>query len=303
MNRRGRIVFAAAAAAAVVALGAALPLAAASGRAECNSLPSRNLHREVGYCVLLPPGYTPKGRKYPVLYFLHGLGGNQFMFVQDGALNIFADLWERHAIGDFLIVTPDADDSFYINSRDGKDLYEDFFLREFMPFIERHYPVRPGRESRGIGGISMGGYGALHLAFRHPELFGSVSAESAALIENLPQFKMGNSRRPMSGILGGAFGSPPSPEFWKLNSPLSLARTFRPEGLKIYFDCGEQDDYGFNRGTAALDRILTARRIPHTFHLYPGGHNWIYFAQHLPRALEFESAAFGLGRPSGGQGK
>ncbi len=289
MNSPARILLAAAALFCV-----ALPSRGAA-RAECNSFHSRILGRDVGYCVLLPPGYSPKGRRYPVLYFLHGLGGNQFMFVQDGAFNIFADLWDRHAIGDFLIVTPQADDSFYINSRDGKVRYEDFLLREFFPYIERHYPVRPGRKFRGIGGISMGGYGALHLAFRHPELFGSVAAESAALIQNLPEMKLGNSGRPQRGILGGAFGSPPSPEFWKRNSPLELARTFHPAGLEIYFDCGEQDDYGFNRGAAELNRILKARGIPHQFHLYPGGHNWIYFAQHLPQALEFESAAFGLG--------
>jgi putative tributyrin esterase len=289
MNRRR----AALAALAAAVFCAAVPMRA-QGRAECESMQSRILSHRVGYCVLLPPGYAPKKRKYPVLYFLHGLGGNQFVFVQDGAFNLIEDLWERRKIGGFLIVTPAGDDSFYINSRNGKVRYEDFLTREFFPLIERHYAVEGGRKYRAIAGMSMGGYGALHLAFRHPEMFGSVGTESAALIERLPHIRMGNSSRATRRIFGGAFGSPPSQEFWRRNSPLTLARTFRPAGLKIYFDCGEEDDFGFNRGAEVLDKLLASRRIPHEFHLYPGGHNWVYFARHLPAVLEFESAAFGL---------
>jgi enterochelin esterase-like enzyme len=62
--------------------------------------------------------------------------------------------------------------------------------------------------------------------------------------------------------------------------------------LKIYFDCGSEDDYGFDSGAEALDKLLTARRISHEFHLYPGGHNWSYFAEHLPALLKFEFHAF-----------
>jgi S-formylglutathione hydrolase FrmB len=63
--------------------------------------------------------------------------------------------------------------------------------------------------------------------------------------------------------------------------------------LKIYFDCGSEDDYGFDSGAAALDKLLASRHIPHEFHLYPGGHNWVYFAEHLPELLAFESRAYG----------
>jgi S-formylglutathione hydrolase FrmB len=62
--------------------------------------------------------------------------------------------------------------------------------------------------------------------------------------------------------------------------------------LKIYFDCGSEDEYGFDGGAEALDRLLTSRHTPHEFHLYPGGHNWIYFAEHLPALLEFHSGVF-----------
>lgn len=256
---------------------------------------SRILGHDVRYCAILPPSYdSSKPRRYPVLYFLHGLGGNAAFLVDSGGWNLVEDLWQRHQIGEFLIVTPDAGASFYINSHDGHTRYEDFFLREFVPFIDRTYRVDVNRRSRGIEGISMGGYGALHLAFRHPELFISVSADSAALIDKLPNVRFANSNQYALLRLLRAFGTPPDPVFWQRNNPLTLARTAHLEGLKIYFDCGAEDDYGFERGARTLDQILTARRIPHEFHLYPGGHNWQYFAARLPAVLEFHSRAFRL---------
>jgi S-formylglutathione hydrolase FrmB len=268
---------------------------AALGRIECRSTHSEILARDVRYCAILPPSYdSSKSRRYPVLYFLHGLGGNEQFLVTSGGWNLIEDLWEQHKIGEFLIVTPDADTSFYINSRDGRVRYEDFFIREFIPFIDRTYRVSPARHSRGIGGISMGGYGALHLAFRHPELFVSVSANSAALLDKFPDVRFANPQQSLLLRVLRAFGTPPDPAFWHLNDPLVLARTANLAGLKIYFDCGAQDDYGFYRGASGLDKILSARKIPHEFHLYPGGHDWQYFASRLAAVFEFHSRAFAL---------
>ncbi len=278
--------------------------AGATGRAECRSLNSRVLGHPVPYCILLPPSYdTGKARRYPVLYFLHGLGDDEQMFLRAGGFNLVEDLWEQRQLGEFLIVTPAAGASFYINSRDGAQRYEDFFLREFLPAIDKRYRTRAGRAFRGVGGISMGGYGALHLAFRHPELFGSVSAHSAALMEKLPSVTASDPRL-LAGmrVLGGVFGSPPDPQFWGRNNPLLLARKASLARLKIYFDCGSEDGFGFYDGAKALDKVLAARRIPHEFHLYPGGHNWTYFLAHLPASLDFHSRAFevqpGFNRPA-----
>ena len=143
------------------------PTAQATGRAECVSLPSKILRRSVPYCVLLPPSYdSEKTRHYPILYLLHGLGDNDQMLIHSGGMNLVEDLWEQHQLGEFLIVTPAAGASFYINSSDGHSRYEDFFLREFMPGVEKRYRAESARNSRGIAGISMGGYGALHIAFQ-----------------------------------------------------------------------------------------------------------------------------------------
>lgn len=269
----------------------------AQGRAECRTAPSKILGHPVPYCVILPPSYdTQTSQKYPVLYSLHPLGGNSQTLIESGGLDLIEDLWRQKQIGEFLIVTPDAGRSFYINSRDGRVRYEDFFIREFIPFIETHYRIRHERAERGISGMSMGGYGALRFGFLYPNLFGSVSAHSAALIEQSPhgnlsaQQDMGISR-----VLGSAFGSPFDPAYWQRESPFTIVREHpRPAGLQIYFDCGTDDSYGFNRGAQAFHDLLVSRGIPHEFHLYPGGHDWNYFAQHLPASLAFHSRAFGL---------
>jgi S-formylglutathione hydrolase FrmB len=273
----------------------------AAGRAECRSVPSKILGRRVPYCVLLPPSYdAEKTHRYPILYFLHGLGENEQVLPNSGAWNLIQDLWDQKGIGEFLIGTPDADRTFYVNSRDGRVRYEDFFIREFLPFIERHYRVRADRAQRGISGVSMGGYGSLRFGFRYPQLFGSVSAHSAALVSKLPRMQIsGAVERALSLALGGAFGVPFDQAFWDRNSPFTLVRNGpRPVGMKIYFDCGTEDEYGFNVGTQGFHDLLVSRSISHEFHLYPGGHDAAYVAQHLPASLAFHSSAFGLQSPA-----
>jgi S-formylglutathione hydrolase FrmB len=289
-------------------LAAPIPLPASDARGgargECLSLPSRILGRAVAYCVILPPGYGDDGnRRYPVLYYFHGLGDNEQMFVRSGGFNLIEELWDGQ-LGDFIIVTPAGYASFFMNSHDGQFRYEDFFLQEFMPSIEKRYRIAARRESRGIGGISMGGYGALRMALLHPQLFGSVSAHSPALMERLPAISLGNS--PESGrlqILGNVFGSPPDRSFWDRNNPLTIARSADLAGMRIYFDCGSQDDYGFEAGAQALHNVLAGRHVALEFHLYPGGHNWSYFAAHLPDSLRFHSAAFRAANTGASRGK
>ncbi len=275
----------------------ALPLHAATGRVECNSLSSKFVGRAVPYCIMLPPAFdADKTRHFPILYLLHGLGDNEQFFIHSGEWNLVEDMREKGELKDFLIATPDGGRSFYINAKDGKERYEDFLVQEFLPFVEKRYRALPGRANRAISGISMGGYGALHLAFRHPQLFSAVSAHSAALIEKLPVFLGGaapeSSQPNRARIFGGVFGSPPDPAYWNQQSPITLARAANLAGLKIYFDCGDQDDYGFDAGAAVLDKVLTARHVAHEFHLYPGRHDPAYFAAHLPASLEFHSRLF-----------
>jgi S-formylglutathione hydrolase FrmB len=269
----------------------------AAGRAECRFVPSKILARSVPYCILLPPSYdADKIARYPVLYFLHGLGENEQMLLASGGWNLIQDLWDQKQIGEFLIATPAASRTFYVNSLEGKVRYEDFMVQEFFPFIESHYRIRADRAHRGITGVSMGGYGSLRLALRFPRLFGSVSAHSPALIAKLPRAELdASSTGLLSRAMGSAFGSPFDPAYWDRESPFTLVRNGpRPAGLQIYFDCGTEDDFGFYKGAQAFHDLLAAKKIPHEFHLYPGRHDEGYFAQHIPASLEFHSRAFGL---------
>jgi S-formylglutathione hydrolase FrmB len=278
-----------------------VPAAAAPGRAECRTAPSKILGHPVPYCVILPSGYdADKASNYPVLYFLHGLGGNEQLLLNSGGLNMIQDLRDSKRIGEFLIVAPDAGRSFYVNSRDGKVHYEDFFIREFLPYIESHYRVHAERKSRGVTGVSMGGYGALRFALRYPDLFVAVSAHSPALIETLPNIKVSHDQAAaVAEVLGKAFGSPVDAAFWQRESPFTIVKDGpRPAGLQIYFDCGTDDEFGFYKGNAQFDQLLTTRGSPHEFHLYPGGHDWDYFAEHLPASFEFQSHAFGFATPA-----
>jgi len=272
-------------------------------RADCRVFHSSVLKAPVRFCVYLPASYSAAGsqtRKYPVLYLLHGLGGNEQAAALDGEWNLLQDLRRQNLVGEFLVVAPDGGSTFYVNSRDNKTPYADFFLREFMPFIERTYRIRAERSARGITGYSMGGYGAFRTAFAHPELFGSASSHSGALTR-LPPAAMSvgaASGDPVAQLLAGVFGDPIDRVFWDQNSPFVLARK-NAAGLakmKIYFDCGTEDSYGFYRGANELHQTLDSLKIAHEFHLYPGGHNIRYLLAHRDASLEFHWKQFSLAK-------
>ena len=261
------------------------------------------LKQVVHYCVYLPEGYDAAAKKqpprhYPVLYFLHGLGDNEQTLFNSGGWTLLDDLRRQHKIGDFLIVAPEGRRSFYINSADGSVRYSDFFLQEFLPQIESKYSIAKSRAGRAISGISMGGYGAIRMAFAHPELFSAVSAQSAALITESPQQldAAGKTGAPLAGVLAPVFGKPINVPHWNENSPFVLAkRSATAIGrMKIYFNCGQDDNYGFEKGAAALDAELKKENIAHEYHPYPGDHSFQYFISHFDEVMEFHSKAFGL---------
>jgi S-formylglutathione hydrolase FrmB len=277
-----------------------LPLGAgAQTRTDCNVIDSRILKQTVHYCVQLPPDYdasNAKQRRYPVLYFLHGLGQNEQTLFSTGGWSLIEELHRQHRIGDFLVAAAEGGRSFYINSADNSFRYSDFFLQEFMPQIESRYRVRAGRQSRAITGVSMGGYGALRFAFAHPELFSAVSAQSAALITQTPQelSAAGKSNGSLGRLLRSAFGQPINLLHWNQNSVFALARNNETalRKLDIYFNCGQQDDFGFEDGAVALHRQLQEERVRHEYHSYVGDHSLTYFLSHMGEVMEFHSRAF-----------
>jgi S-formylglutathione hydrolase FrmB len=273
----------------------------AQHRIECSAIQSTILGRAVRYCVDLPASYDGNSanrapQRYPVLYFLHGLGDDEQTFFKTGGWTLIDDLRRQKKIGDFVIVAPQGFRSFYINSADSRQRYSDFFLREFLPPVEKKYLVRADREGRALSGVSMGGYGALRFAFAHPELFSSVSAQSPALIVQSPSElnAAAGSGASIVGVLSPVFGNPIDMAHWQQNSVFELARRNRMaiRKLAIYFNCGQSDDYGFEKGAAVLDKQLTQEGITHEYHAYPGDHSLTYFLGHFGETMQFHSRVF-----------
>jgi S-formylglutathione hydrolase FrmB len=276
------------------------PLIHAQGRAECSVVKSQILDRPVRYCAFLPPSFDQdKTRRYPVLYYLHGLGDNEQSLLNSGGWDLVSELRSQGKIGEFVILAPGAGHTFYINSENGKVRYEDFLRKEFMPQMEKKYRVDATRANRGITGVSMGGYGALRLAFKYPDDFAAASAQMPALMTDLPDdVGSGGSGSP-GALLGDVFGTPFSRDYFTRNNVFYFARTDNAASLKrmkIYFNAGNNDDYGFEQGAEKLDQLLKSRDIPHEFHIYPGRHDAQFAIRYFPDVLEFQWKAIGAGK-------
>ena len=267
----------------------------ASATVECEAVPSSILRREVNVCVALPADYASStNTRYPTLFFLHGLFENERSWSERGGQQVLEELRSQKEVGQFLVVLPDGRKTFYVNSLDGGDRYEDFITRELIPAIDGKYRTFADPRARGISGTSMGGYGALHLAMRHPGVWGSASAHSAVLVPKIPNPLPTEGRWGFyARILQGPFGSPLSERYWEANNPLTMAEhpnEFR--NLKLYFDCGDHDRYGFEEGAKLLDRILSSKGFPHEFVLRSGDHGWTYLRQYLKFSLLFHWRCF-----------
>jgi S-formylglutathione hydrolase FrmB len=272
-------------------------------RVQYKTYQSALMNRELRYGIYLPPSYETSGtRRYPILYFLHGLNENEMRWSTRGETDLLLDkLIAAKTIGEFIVAIPmSSTTSFYTNARNGSAPWEDAVIKEFVPMIESTYRVNAARATRGISGISMGGYGALKIAMKHPEMFGSVSAHSAALVPDFNTTSVTGRRLDafkslFDGIYGIGFasGGPLDLKYWDANNPLELAKdTSRFQSMKIYFDCGTEDDYGFYAGHQVLDELLTKAKYAHTAALYPGPHGWDYAKQHTQQSLFFHWNVF-----------
>jgi len=276
---------------------ATIPVARAQGRAECATIKSTVLERSVRYCAYLPASFdTDKTRRFPVLYYLHGLGDNEQSLLNTGGWDLIEDLRRTGKVGDFILLAPSAGHTFFLNSADGKIRYEDFLLKEFMPQMEKKYRGESVATMRGITGVSMGGFGALRLAFKYPQQFAAVSAQMPALIAEIPaNFSAGGKGSPAS-MMGDVFGTSFDRAYFDRNNVFYFARSMpaaQLKRLKIYFNVGNNDDYGFEQGGEKLHQLLDSRGIPNEFHIYPGGHDPQFVVRHFGEVIEFQWKAIG----------
>ncbi|HEX8128867.1 MAG TPA: alpha/beta hydrolase-fold protein [Pyrinomonadaceae bacterium] len=263
-----------------------------AGRIEYAEFPSASLGRNVRYAVSLPPSYDKKPtQRYPLVIFLHGLNNDERDWESRCIEAKLEALRAASKVGEFIVAIPYGANSFYLNAQDGTR-YEDAIVKDFLPFVDKTYRTLPAPRSRLIEGISMGGYGALLIAFKHPELFAGVAAHSAALFDELPQPPKSSEDRGAKyryDLATKLFGTPPDPAFFQANNPLHLARANASaiKRLKIYFDIGESDRYGFERGNAQLSAVLKAAGVAHEYTLAPGAHGWSFLSDRSEPAFTF----------------
>jgi S-formylglutathione hydrolase FrmB len=265
----------------------------AGSRVQYKTYPSALMKTDLRYGIYLPPSYENSTKKYPVLYFLHGLNETEMRWSTRGETDLLLDgMVKDGKIGEFIVAVPYGSNSFYTNVRGGGEPWEDVIVKEFIPMIESTYRVNATRAQRGISGISMGGYGSLKIAMKHPEMFGAVSAHSAALVVDFTNMDA-RQQRIFNAFGPRIYGITQDLTYWDANNPLELAKdTKKFQGMKIYFDCGTEDDYGFFIGHKALDDLLTKAGYPHEAHLYPGNHGWDFAKQHTAQSLLFHWKAF-----------
>jgi S-formylglutathione hydrolase FrmB len=253
--------------------------------------PSAALGRDVSYAVDLPASYDGDARPYAVVYALHGLFESPGFWEGRGLGDALARLRARGGFADFIVVAVEGGNSFYVNGPAGR--HEDVVTRDAIAFVEKTFRVVPGREGRGLLGVSMGGYAALRIAFTHPELYRAVATHSAMLLEKAPTAEQG-ARGGQMAAFHRVFGDPIDPALWAANDPLALAAKLDPRAApSLYFDCGTADRYGLAAGNSALHQRLTERGIPHTFSLNPGDHGYEYVLAVIEDSLRFLSKALG----------
>lgn len=265
----------------------------ARGRVVYTKFRSESLGRDVNCAISLPPSYDREAkRRYPVVIFLHGLFNNHRDWEERGMQARLEELRAGGKVGEFIVAVPDGANSFYMNGKDGTR-YEDAIVNDFISFVDASYRTLATPRSRMIEGISMGGYGALLIAFKHPQKFAEVAAHSAALFEELPKppaTQADGRGRFRYELAAKLFGAPPDAQYFQDNNPLYLAKAnaAKIKNLKIYFDVGEQDRYGFDAGNRQLAAILSAAKIKHEFHLAPGEHGWSFLLSRTTEALTFD---------------
>jgi putative tributyrin esterase len=232
---------------------------------------SAALDRDMQYRVVLPVSVTP-GQRLPVVYLLHGGGGGFRDWTNDSDVARFAE-------PGLVLVMPEGGSSYYTNAADPpQDRYEDYIVRDLISDVESRFPVAPGRSNRAIVGISMGGFGAVKLGLRHPELFIFAGGLSSAI--DVPRRGLSFKRLHQSRHFISIFGSAGS-QTRRDNDPFVLARSADPEAAPYFFlTCGDQESLlPPNREFAAL---LEERHFPHEFHATPGGHEWNQWNAWLP---------------------
>ncbi|MDD2764775.1 MAG: alpha/beta hydrolase family protein [Opitutaceae bacterium] len=242
------------------------------------------LDKQTTMQVILPSVGRPP---YATFYLLHGLSDDSTIWLRRSRIEVYVR--ERPLI----VVMPDGYRGFYTDNEQGP-AYARHFGEEIPDFVERNFPARPTRGARAIGGLSMGGYGALRLALGYPDKFCSVNSHSGALLR-LSLVGRTAARdavlkdRPAEFIdeLRRIFGRSPIGSRHDLLALIRRARRHHQRLPRILLDCGTEDSLlGYNR---RFHQELQGLQVPHVYREFPGEHDWDYWDLHVREALEFHA--------------
>ena len=258
------------------------------------SFRTASLPEPVRCLVLEPPSYrSSPSRRYPLLVFLHDGYGNVRTLERRG---VAAELTARMADGrlpEFLVAAPGARGSWFSDSVDASRRWEEFLTGDFLRQIETRHRVLAAAASRGITGISMGGFGAMKIALKHPTLFGSVSTLSGALIpisvEDIRRYGW-ITRLTLKRV----FGNPPDPKTLSANDPWDIlhATRFERPPFVAHLRAGTEDFYGLDGVAAQYGTLMNDHGIPVQVVLEPGGHDWKYWRRALVAIAEWHAKRF-----------
>jgi enterochelin esterase-like enzyme len=258
------------------------------------TMDSKILDMERKYALYLPPDYETSERSYPVLYLLHGGGDDQTGWVQFGEVLRITDKTIRDGSATpMIIVMPDANTGRrgYSNTIKNDWRYEDFFIEELMPHVEKKYRIKREKRYRAIAGLSMGGNGTFIYALHHPSLFSSACPLSAGTGPLTEEDVVNRLRR--YGAEQGDVSEQEIKAYYERESVVHLVKTMPADSLKAvrwFMDCGD-DDFLY-KGNSLVHIEMRDREIPHEFRIRDGAHNWTYWRESLPDVLKFVSDTF-----------
>ena len=267
---------------------------------------SPSVGRTLKYNIVLPTAYSSTERRYPVLYLLHGFTSDYTAWVRMGV--------PRYAKNyDLIVVMADAGNSWYANWAESeesqKNRWEDAMVKDLVGHIDSTYRTIAKREGRAINGLSMGGYGALVLGLRNPDVFCSIGSHSGAVAfarqigtrlrsgEALPARKPSertNAAIDIEGFNSQVERTPKGklfvkPEDADAHDPFKLVLTVPKEKLPhIYIDCGTEDR--LLKCNQELMKLLMENKIPFTYGESGGGHAGPYWAREVGHSMAVQYA-------------
>jgi S-formylglutathione hydrolase FrmB len=242
---------------------------------------SAALERQWAYEVYLPSQYQTSGLNYPVFYLLHGNSGSRRDWVERGKIQRTADaLIASGEIPPVVIVMPDAGATWFVDRR---ERMETALIRDLVPEVESSFRALRTREGRLIGGLSMGGYGALRFALKYPETFAAAALLSPAIYDPVPPKNSGARRVP-------AFGAPQFDEqAWRsLNYPtLWDAYLAKKTPVPMYINSGDDDEFLIEVEATKLYSLLRANRQPAELRIVDGAHTWPVWETTIGDAMKY----------------